>query len=283
MKGLRSFLGSVVRNTKSYFLGVSKFFSNSVKKPSISPIIIIGHQKSGTTAIAQLLGKGIGKSVSIDPFYRTPNKQTQLPSVYSNKKMLGVYIAKNGYLFSEGIIKDPEFSFFYPELKILYPHSKFVFIIRNPFDNIKSIFDRLKIPGDIKEFDENFFPEVTKTWDWHTILNGELTHIKGKNIVETLALRWVYSTHVYLDNQQHFVLVKYEDFRKNKIESISNLSINLGEIVRNDISDVMNKQFQPKGKSAFVEAKDFFSKENFETIGRICGDLNRTIYEGELL
>ena len=89
MKGLRSFLGSVVRNTKSYFLGVSKFFSNSVKKPSISPIIIIGHQKSGTTAIAQLLGKGIGKSVSIDPFYRTPNKQTQLPSVYSNKKMLG--------------------------------------------------------------------------------------------------------------------------------------------------------------------------------------------------
>ena len=68
----------------------------------------------------------------------------------------------------------------------LYPHSKFVFIIRNPFDNIKSIFDRLKIPGDIKEFDENFFPEVTKTWDWHTILNGELTHIKGKNIVENI-------------------------------------------------------------------------------------------------
>lgn len=275
---MRSFFGSIFRNTKNYFLDVVKRISNSFKKPSVSPIIIIGHQKSGTTAIAQLLGKATGKSVSIDPFYRTSNKQIQLPSVYSNKKNLGAYISKNGYLFSEDIIKDPEFSFFYPELKLLYPNSKFVFILRNPFDNIKSIFDRLKIPGDIKDFDENNFPEVTKTWDWRTILNGELTQIKGKDIVETLALRWVYSTKVYLGNQQDFLLVKYEDFRKNKIESISNLSINLGEIARNDIFDVMNKQFQPKGKSAFVEAKDFFSKENYETIERICGDLNKTIY-----
>lgn len=274
MSFIVKFYQRIIKVQSSFVKNIVDFF----KTPNKIPVIILGHQKSGTTAIAKLLGSATDKTVCIDPFYLTPKKQIQLPKVYNHKNYLKNYIKKNAFLYSQDIIKDPEFVFFYEELKLLYPNSKFIFIIRNPFDNIKSIFDRLKIPGDIKYFDENMYPEVTNTWDWKMILNGELTGIKGKNIVETLSLRWLYSVNLYLKHQDELILVRYEDFKKEKQDVIMKLANRIGFDIKKEISHILDKQYQRKGTNTNRSAEEFFSKENYETIEKLCGAVYRQVH-----
>ena len=73
------------------------------------------------------------------------------PSLIKNWKNKKIntqdFINKNKVEFSSEIIKEPHLSIFYDELKIEYPNSKFVMVIRNPFDNIRSILDRLNVEG----------------------------------------------------------------------------------------------------------------------------------------
>lgn len=273
-----SFVVKIYRRIIKYLLSFVKWITDFFKISNKIPVIILGHQKSGTTAVAKLLGAAVAKTVCIDPFYLTKEKQIQLPPVYEDKSLLKKYIKNNAFLYSQDIIKDPEFVFFYTELKQIYPNSKFIFIIRNPFDNIKSIFDRLKIPGDINYFDENMYPEVTNTWDWKMILNGELTGIKGKNIVETLSLRWLYSVNLYLKHQDELILVKYEDFKKEKLNVIITLANKIGFDIKKEISHVLDKQYQRKGTNTNRSAEEFFSKENYETVEKLCGAVYRQVH-----
>ncbi len=274
-------LKKIYRRITKFLLSLIKTITDFFKIRNKIPIIVFGHQKSGTTAIAKLLGKSTDKTVCIDPFYLTKEKQYQLPIIYKDKKGLKDYIKKNAYLYSQDIIKDPEFVFFYDELKQIYPQSKFVFIIRNPFDNIKSILDRLKIIGDIEHFDEKLYSEVTDTWDWKMIINGELTNIKSENIIETLSLRWLYCANLYLKHKNEFLLVKYEDFKKEKQEVINKIAEDLGIDKKQDISLFVNNQYQRRGGNTNVSAEFFFSKKNYEIIEQICNEVYKKIYENK--
>ncbi|MBN8697653.1 MAG: sulfotransferase domain-containing protein [Bacteroidetes bacterium] len=282
VKRIRSIAGYWWRLFFGLFKKAGQTIDHMRAKPSETPVIIMGHQKTGTTAIAALLGKATEKEVSIDPFYRTPKKHIVLPKLYENKLLLSDYIRSNAYLYRPQIIKDPEFVFFYKELKEIYTDSKFVFIIRNPFDNIKSILDRLKIPGDIDDFNETLFPEVMNTWDWMELLRGDLSNVKGNNIIETLALRWVFCANLYLNNKNDFILVKYEEFREDKIGIINNLIENINDEIKQDISSIMNKQFQPKGENSSISPQFFFSKKNYDIIAEICEKLYFEIYKRNL-
>ena len=66
------------------------------------------------------------------------------------------------------------------------------------------------------------------------------------------------------------VLIKYEDFLLNKQETIRKLSekLNMKEI--SDISHLLDKQFQPKGKQQKVDVKKFFGAVNYHKIDSIC-------------
>ena len=105
-----------LKRLKSFSSRLALNLVNKLKGPNPNPVIVFGHQKSGTTAIAQLLGKATSKSVGIDPFYHLPNKQSELPALYANQHLLKKLIRKNRVLYFADIIKDPEFSYFYDEL-----------------------------------------------------------------------------------------------------------------------------------------------------------------------
>ena len=103
-----------------------RFLRNAPKKLKVAylmrisrihpaPIIILGNKKSGTTAIAKLLGKATGKTVTSDVVFRIRKKNFK-ERLYSRTLSFHDFIRKNKLYFSSDIIKDPNFTFFYDEI-----------------------------------------------------------------------------------------------------------------------------------------------------------------------
>ena len=138
---------------------------------NVNPIFILGNQKSGTSAIAALLGKLTNKKASIDLFYSgfyynffLKWKQKQITT--------SKFIKINRLEFSADIIKEPHLSVFYEELMKEFPQSKFIMIVRNPLDIFRSILDRLDIDGNKNYLEENDRRKIFHSWNSNISLNS---------------------------------------------------------------------------------------------------------------
>ena len=251
------------------------FYINSVlyklrcigKRPHQSPIFILGNQKSGTSIITALLGKFTNKNTSIDLFYSDFNY-----SIFTDWKKGRIsttdFVIKNKLEFSSKIIKEPHLSIFYPELKEKFSTSKFVMIVRNPLDNIRSILDRLDIDGNKTDLNQEDKRKIFHSWN--LLFNNDWIGGSKKQYIEVLAERWNIISKTYLENKNNIILVKYEDFLKDKIKVINNLSRELNIEKVNDISSLLNTQFQPVGKNKKVDVQEFFKEKNYQKILSIC-------------
>lgn len=251
-------------NLKKWRFSRSILFSFYNLNPS--PIFILGNEKSGTSAIAALLGEATNQSYAID-----------VPSIYEQEN-LGKIIRKevdlksfiNQYSkieFSKKIIKEPSFTWFYRQLRSIYPKAKFVFIVRNPRTNIRSMLNRMNLKGDLKNIsktDINHLPI-----EWQKIIDNRWIGIETLNYIESLAMRWNKAVSVYFENREDFILIKYEDFLKDKNQSISDLAIQLNLRVLTSIEEKLDLPFQPKGDNS-LPLETFFEKENLEIINSIC-------------
>tara|TARA_B100000073_G_C23722455_1_gene568103 strand:- start:418 stop:1260 length:843 start_codon:yes stop_codon:yes gene_type:complete len=234
---------------------------------NLSPIFILGNQKSGTSAIASLLGKMSTQKTSIDllycGFYFRIFKQWK-----QNKISTKQFIQINKLDFSNKIIKEPHLSVFYNELNKEYTQAKFVMIIRNPYDNIRSILDRLKIQGNKIDLNNNDKRKIFHSWN--LLFDNNWINGNERNYIKCLAERWNIITNIYLENQDNLILIKYEDFLKDKTNTIIQLCKQLGLEQKIDISEYLNKQYQPKGKNKNIPLNEFFGKDNFQKITKIC-------------
>jgi len=236
-------------------------------KVSPCPIFILGNQKSGTSAIASLLGELISKKTAIDLFY-SGFKYKYLIRWKKKKLTTKEFINKNKLEFSSDIIKEPHLSVFYKELKKEYPKSKYIIIIRNPFDNIRSILDRLNVNGKQKELSvidkKKFF------FSWNLLLDNKWIGGFETQYIEVLAERWNIITDYYLNNKEDIILIKYEDFLSNKESVIRRLAKQLGISAKNNITNILDKQYQPKGRKKNINLLEFFGKENYNKINYLC-------------
>lgn len=245
---------------RSAFLKISNNFFDLRN----TQIIILGNQKSGTTAIAKLLAENTGKSILLDtPLLWEPN----LSEIFYGKISLEKIINKNKYYFSRQIIKEPNLTFLYDQLISIYPNSvKFIFIVRDPRDNIRSLLNRIKVPGNLQNID-SYTPQFTN--HEKVLFNKDIIPYSSNHYIKQLAERWVKAVSVYLAAKENFTLVKYEDFNKSKLKFINDLSLKMGCELKNDISSKINIQYQPKGDRS-VKWEDFFGLENLEQIIAIC-------------
>ena len=177
------------------------------------PIIILGNQKSGTSVIAALLGKISRKSVTIDLINDVKNPKFHL--VKQGHLAFDEFVNLNKADFSRQIIKEPNLTLFYDEMSSYFPGAKFVFVIRDPRDNIRSILNRLDLPGGHVGPNVNMLDSVPDAWKY--VLEANWMGIEGDNFVESLANRWNYMADVYLNNKDDMALIKYEDFNKSKV------------------------------------------------------------------
>ena len=247
-------------NLKSRLLGAMPLSNGKGR------VIVAGMPKSGTTAIASLLAEAAGVEVCSDPFHQLDSKGVHFrDALFSGALSLEDLWRQHRSVFSGAVVKDPNFPLFLKELKQLLPDAQFVFIVREPRDNIRSILSRLKIPGNPAE-GNLLLGNVNGTWG--RVLNGTSPAMPGSDYLEKMAWRWRLSAERYLENQERTHLIRYEDFRKDKKAQIENLAGELGFSGLKDISSLVDFQFQPKGEKP-SNLEDFFGKENLSRIDAI--------------
>jgi hypothetical protein len=243
---------------------IKSFFS----KVNSSPIFILGNPKSGTTVIANLLSKATNQSLTSD--FQNAIKHTTL-QLELDFKLLNFknFIKQYKYEFSKEIIKEPFLSFYTEELIKSFPNAKFVFIARDPYQNIRSILNRLKIPGNLKEINFEDYDEIIKTPVWKLAMQTNMLGLFSSNYIEAMANRWNYVVNSCLNHPDKIQLVKYEDFLKNKAAFIYDLAKGFELEVVNDIHKKVDIQYQSKGDSE-VDLKNFFGAENYSNIEKLC-------------
>ncbi|MEQ8538031.1 MAG: sulfotransferase [Coleofasciculus sp. D1-CHI-01] len=233
-----------------------------------NPIFVFGNQKSGTSAVTALLGEATNLTYCVDILcFFGDMEEKLLKREYSFDEIVN----KSKYYFSKDIIKDPTFTFFVNKTTLRFPSAKKIFVLRDPRSNIRSILNRLDIPGNLNDLHLNLWHKLREKfpYNWYHVLDGTLLKHKGRDYIETLALRCKKVLQFYIANQSNFTAIKYENFQANKVSEIESLASRLELKIVNNINPIKNVQFQPKGKSS-ISLIDFFGSSNLRKIEEIC-------------
>jgi hypothetical protein len=244
-------------------LRLAHWLRSRVAQPHPNPVFVLGNQKSGTTAIAALLGKHTGAPAALD--LEVSNRNFDYPQVRSGERPLEWLIHRNALEFSRPIVKEPNLTFLYPQLREQYPSARFVFVVRDPRHNIRSILDRLQIPGTI---DRRLLPLNDIAWE--NVVHGQWLGYEESDPISSLARRWNLASNVYLSNSSRMTLVRYEDFLKDKAGSIRELAETLGLPGGGDLRKHLEAPFQPPGKHRHTSLQDFFGEKNLRKITTLC-------------
>jgi len=252
---------------------LSDHFRFSVNR---SATVILGNQKSGTSAIAHLLADACALTKTVDiPAVWPP----AMDDLLKGDLDLDSLARQNRELFSREVIKEPYLTFVYPALRRLLPDARFVFVVRDPRDNVRSILNRLAIPGDLDHLSSRA-AELPQAWS--SIFESELWGFDYEHYIDILAARWVLAVSVYLEWAEEMELVRYEDFLKDKMGTIHGLASSLGLKISEDISDRVNIQFQPRGQDRGLAWEIFFGEHNLQRIDTICGRLAGSLGYGDV-
>jgi hypothetical protein len=229
---------------------------------------VLGNHKSGTTVFSELIGKACCFSVSnglkkeiIYPTYNEINNR------YSNFVQL---INRNKYDFSFDIIHENQLTFFYEFLTTYFCDSKFLLVLRDPRDNIRSILNRFNIPGNLRKATVQELLSKLRPHQKY-ILDNTWLDVCASNYIESLAKRWNLIAKIYLENKENIHLVYYEEFIKDKTGYINSVIREMNLKKTSDIDDLVDFQYQPKGHNK-VSWEDFFGYKNLSLIEEICSD-----------
>lgn len=239
------------------------------------PVFILGNQKSGTTAVAALIAEASDQSVAID--LRNEFSRPTFQFVHQGHITLDEHININKIEFTRKIIKEPNLTLMYAELKQIYPDARFVFVVRDPRTNIRSILNRLGLPGNAMHLDKKQLSSMSEAWK--LVMSTYWMGHEGSNYIESLSYRWCKLADVYLGNPDDFMLIRYEDFLKDKEFVIKSVVMSLGFEVKNDIRKKLNIQYQPRGNHR-VGIEKFFSSANLSIIDELCSSRMRLLGYG---
>jgi len=229
------------------------------------PILITGNQKSGTTAIAALLAELTGRTVTLDLAQEMPRPTFHL--VRTGQMTVDAFVRRNKLDFSREIVKEPNLVVLFDRLAQRFPDSPWVFVVRDPRDNIRSILNRLDLPGNAARLERPYAGLFAQAWN--LCLDGAWLNLAADTYIETLAARWTLAVDTYLANRQRMAFIRYEDFEAGKVAEIERLARELGLTARHDITGKLDVAYQPRGDRS-VPWHDFFGPENLAKIEHRC-------------
>ena len=230
--------------------------------------IVLGHQKSGTTVIGNLLSIYSDYSYTNDPLYQIDmGKGEAAYKLLSGEISLDMMVKRYRRLFGLQIIKEPDFIFITDQVLEVFPDAKYVYIVRDPRDNIRSIFNRLGfVPGELADY-----KHINRHWEM--ILKGNLPVLKdgaSEDFILNLSRRWVLAANIYVKHIDKLQLLRYEDFLKDKKREIYSIAKKLGMSQVNAIDQYVDRQYQPKGDST-VDLMEFYGERYLDMINNECG------------
>jgi hypothetical protein len=253
-------------------------------KAAISPLlsvdprlIVLGNQKSGTSAIAALLAAHTGLSATLD--LRGLFKDMEL-RLHAGDITFEEFVRRNKYDFARDIIKEPSLTLLYPKLRPLFPRAQFLMIVRDPRDNIRSILNRLNIDGNLRDVDPRVVSSLRPA-DWQLVIDGQWLGLHG-TYIEMLAERWNRCVDVYQEHSGEMALIRYEDFRGDKAGAIEGLASRFGLPQVRSISSAVDVQYNRRGKDRHMPWEQFFGPGNLRRIEEICAErMQELAYLGE--
>ena len=237
----------------------------TLTRPHPAPLFLFGNQKSGGTAIAGLLSAATGLRAALDLEGTTAPRFARL---VRGKTTLEDFVTKNAWSFSAPIVKDGNLTFVAEPLMAHFGVARAIFILRNPCDNIRSILDRLKLPGDLAHLD---VATIRANATWRGILSGGDLDFSPDHYVSILARRWRQAAEICEAGGDAFVRVRYEDFLADKRGEIERLGRAFDLETPNDIGALLERDYQRRGNPA-VALRKFFGEENSRRIADICGE-----------
>lgn len=251
---------------KKYKKNLICYFKSRFATVNEKPIIVLGNQKSGTSAIAHLLADfgGLSKTIDIPPLW--------VPVVF--KVMNGQIgfqdmVRQYRFYFSTDLIKEPNMTFFAGQVLMAFPKARYVFIVRDPRDNIRSLLNRMRIPGNLAEVNEQVFREKCLDRFRMTLDASVWGGDKTENYIGALAHKWNKAVDNYLLYRDRMILVKYEDFLADKYGLIAKIAKQLHIPEKANIRDKLDMQYQPASDRS-ISWEAFFGMENLMHIERIC-------------
>lgn len=252
---------------------LKRYAATPFVQPNEAPIIVLGNSKSGTTVIAALLAEYGGLSVTLD-FWPRLRKPETLAAVHAGEEPFEEFVRRFRADFARGVVKDPHLTFFYPQLAQRFPEARFVMVMRDPRDNIRSILNRLGLPGDLSDLEASHYRRMRPLWEG--ILKSPWLPVEGETYIERLASRWSLGADVYLDNRAAMELIRYEDFTADKMGAVTGLAERLGLAEAGRIADKLDTRYQPPGDRS-VGWLEFFGRSNLSAIERICAPAAREL------
>lgn len=237
-----------------------------------APVFVLGNQKCGTTVIAALLGARTGQAVSLD--LRFEIAWPTAHRVYAGELPFDKFLRLHRLDFSRPIVKEPSLTLLFPQLAQRFPQSQFIFVVRDPRDNIRSILDRLDLPGNLPDLGRADRRRLSRGWD--VIFAGRGLGLEGENYVDLLAARWNRMVDIYLEHRARFTLMRYEDFLRDKTAAIDGLVAAVGLQPVQDIADKTDMPYQRRGRSE-TDWTEFFGPGRLARINVLCGERMRQV------
>ena len=239
------------------------------------PVIVLGNQKAGTSAIAGLLGAAAGASVTLD----LRNEQTAHP-LFIRCRLgdlpFAELVRRNKLDFSRDIVKEPNLSLLYDQVVEYFPDAPVILIVRDPRDNIRALLNWMRLPGSLGSVGDADLAHLTTVQ--RSVLRSEWLGAAPRNYVESLAHRWNLIADIILRHPARVTLIRYEDFCADKTGAIGRTAAAVGLRASKDIHDQLDRQFQPRGDRS-VSWTGFF-EENLDRIMALCGGrMDRLGYE----
>lgn len=227
-------------------------------------ILVLGNQKTGSTAIATLLAQlgQLRAATDIPPLHPPDTHLRNDPAAVAS------FVQGMRYYFRHDLVKENELTPATNALLEILPRARPVFIVRHPVHNIRSILDRVDLPGrpiPLEKID-------LAASNWEPVVTSRPLDIEAPDQITALAKRWTHMTTLYRSHRDRLHLVRYEDFTADKQETIHTLAEELEIEPRRDIRPLLDVSFQPRGAHRSVPPHEFFSAEALDTIHRLCAE-----------
>ena len=187
---------------------------------------------------------GLSSTVDIPTLWRTPVRD-----VMEGKRRAEDLLDHHRAYFSRGLIKEPGLTLIMPEIVSAMGARKVVFVVRDPYDTVRSILQRRGVPGNLDGLTGNLERRLNKghwhwTYDWpHRYRPTKPLCFENRHYVEGLAAMWQWSVEAFQKTVAagHDVeVVRYEDFLGNKQGTIEAVLSVLDVGVKHDIAPFLD-------------------------------------------
>jgi hypothetical protein len=232
------------------------------------PVFVLGHQKSGTTAIAALFAELVQRRYSNDMISRRRWRDAR--DIVHGRVSIDVLVQRAPSEFGAGVIKDPDLTFRALEIAKAFPQAHLFGVVRDPRTTIRSILDRLELPGDREVLDLDAAPVLAARPGWRLLFEPELLGMPPANYVEALAARWCLALECIEMLGDRCMVVRYEDFLADKLSVLRAMAAWTALPAGGDVAGQLDQQFQRRTRHR-GPVGDFFGTRNLARIEAICG------------